>query len=86
MREEVPAAKPPRVRRTLTLAALACLTVGISLLLAPAALANFITPKSGGSPNADSISSLYRLILYVAIFVFVVVEGVADVVEQLQRG
>jgi cytochrome c oxidase subunit II len=75
LREEVPAAKPCRLRRALPLVALACLTVGASLLLAPAALANFITPKSGGSPNADSISTLYKLILYVAIFVFVVVEG-----------
>ena len=75
MREELPAAKPRRLRRALPLIALACLTVGGSLLLAPAALANFITPKSGGSPNADSIATLYKLILYVAIFVFVVVEG-----------
>jgi cytochrome c oxidase subunit II len=75
LREEVPAAKPRRLRRALPLIALACLTLGASLLLAPAALANFITPKSGGSPNADSISTLYKLILYVAIFVFVVVEG-----------
>ena len=75
MREEVPAAKPHRVRRALPLLALVCLTVAGSLVLAPAALANFITPKAGGSPNADSIASLYKLILYVAIFVFVVVEG-----------
>jgi cytochrome c oxidase subunit 2 len=46
-----------------------------SLLVAQSALANFITPKSGGSPNANQIDSLYRLILYVAAFVFVIVEG-----------
>jgi cytochrome c oxidase subunit II len=46
-----------------------------SLLLAPDALANFITPKSGGSPNADQIASLYKIVLYLAAFVFVVVEG-----------
>jgi cytochrome c oxidase subunit 2 len=46
-----------------------------SLVLAPAALANFITPKSGGSPNADAIASLYKIVLYIAAFVFVVVEG-----------
>jgi cytochrome c oxidase subunit II len=46
-----------------------------SLLLAPGAFANFITPKSGGSPNADSIATLYKIILYLAIVVFVVVEG-----------
>jgi cytochrome c oxidase subunit II len=45
------------------------------LLLAPAAMANFITPKSGGSPNANEIASLYRIILYVAAVVFVLVEG-----------
>jgi cytochrome c oxidase subunit 2 len=45
------------------------------LLLAPAAFANLITPKSGGSPNADEIHSLYVLILYVAIVVFVIVEA-----------
>src|SRR5256886_16736742 len=46
-----------------------------SLILAPTALANFITPKSGGSPNANEISSLYKLVLYIAAVVFVVVEG-----------
>jgi cytochrome c oxidase subunit 2 len=46
-----------------------------SLVLAPAALANFITPKSGGSPNANEIASLYRIILYIAAVVFVIVEG-----------
>jgi cytochrome c oxidase subunit II len=46
-----------------------------SLFLAPEALANFITPKAGGSPNANEIASLYKIILYMAAFVFVVVEG-----------
>jgi cytochrome c oxidase subunit 2 len=45
------------------------------LVLAPSALANFITPKSGGSPNANSIHSLYMIVLIVAAVVFVVVEG-----------
>lgn len=47
----------------------------LSLVFAPEALANFITPKSGGSPNADAIHSLYMIVLYLAAFVFVVVEG-----------
>lgn len=47
----------------------------VSLVLAPGAFANFLTPKSGGSPNADSIHSLYKIILYLAIVVFVIVEG-----------
>ena len=51
------------------------LAVGGSLLLAPSAMASFFTPKSGGSPNANHIDSLYKVILYVAAFVFVVVEG-----------
>jgi cytochrome c oxidase subunit 2 len=46
-----------------------------SLALAPEAMANFITPKSGGSKNADQIASLYRIILYIAAVVFVIVEG-----------
>jgi cytochrome c oxidase subunit II len=46
------------------------------LLIEPStALANFFTPKSGGSPNADQIDSLYKIILYIAAVVFVVVEG-----------
>ena len=45
------------------------------LLIVPAAGANLLTPKSGGSPNANEISSLYKLILYIAAVVFVGVEG-----------
>ena len=44
-------------------------------MLAPSALANFITPKTGGSPNADQIHSLYLIVLYIAAVVFVIVEG-----------
>jgi cytochrome c oxidase subunit II len=53
------------------------LTVSLAatLLLPAEALANFFTPKAGGSPNANQIDSLYRIILYIAAFVFVVVEG-----------
>jgi cytochrome c oxidase subunit 2 len=45
------------------------------LLLAPDAMANFLTPKSGGSPNANEIHSLYMILLYTAAVVFVIVEG-----------
>jgi cytochrome c oxidase subunit 2 len=38
-------------------------------------LANFFTLKSGGSPNADQINSLYKIILYIAAVVFVIVEA-----------
>jgi cytochrome c oxidase subunit 2 len=46
-----------------------------SLVLAPNALANFITPKSGGSPNANEIHSLYMIVLYIAAVVCILVEG-----------
>jgi cytochrome c oxidase subunit II len=45
------------------------------LIIAPDALANFITPKAGGSKNANEISSLYKIVLYIAGVVFVIVEG-----------
>lgn len=45
------------------------------LVVVPAAFAGIITPESGGSPNADDISSLYKLVLGVAIVVFLGVEG-----------
>jgi len=46
-----------------------------SLAFAPAALANFITPPSGGSPNASRISDLYTVTLIIAAVIFVGVEG-----------
>jgi cytochrome c oxidase subunit 2 len=46
-----------------------------SLILAPSALAGFITPKSGGSPNANQIASLYKVILWLGAIVFVIVEA-----------
>ena len=61
-------------RRPRLLAVVALVTLG-SLVLAPGAFANFFTPKSGGSPNADNIDTLYKIILYMAAVVFVLVEG-----------
>ena len=49
--------------------------LAVALLVAPAAFANFITPKAGGSPNANKIDSLYKIILYIAAVVFVIVAG-----------
>jgi cytochrome c oxidase subunit 2 len=46
-----------------------------AMTFAPSAFANFITPKSGGSPNANSIHTLYLIVLVVAAVVFVTVEG-----------
>jgi cytochrome c oxidase subunit II len=35
----------------------------------------FFAPESGGSPNADSIDSLYKIVLVVALIIFVAVIG-----------
>jgi cytochrome c oxidase subunit 2 len=56
-------------------AVLGALTLAAVLGFAPDALANFITPQSGGSPNADRISNLYSITLIIAAVVFVGVEG-----------
>ncbi|HEY4279023.1 MAG TPA: cytochrome c oxidase subunit II [Conexibacter sp.] len=61
------------IRRRLG-AALLLGTAGL-LVFAGSAFADAITPESGGSPNADQIDSLYKIVLYIAIVVFVVVEG-----------
>ena len=45
------------------------------LVLAPSAAADAFTPESGGSPQADDIDSLYKIILYVGILIFLIVEG-----------
>jgi cytochrome c oxidase subunit II len=62
------------VPRRLLLAALAAAVLAV-LLTAPSALADTFTPESGGSPNADDIDTLYKITLYVAIVIFLIVEG-----------
>jgi cytochrome c oxidase subunit II len=47
----------------------------VLLVAAPTALADTFTPESGGSPNADDIDTLYKITLYVAIVIFLIVEG-----------
>jgi cytochrome c oxidase subunit 2 len=47
-----------------------------ALLLAPVASADLFSPESGGSPNADSIDTLYWFVFIVGLVVFVGVEGV----------
>ena len=74
MRPDATDAKSRRRRSRRLGVALILVAIG-SLILAPGALANFLTPKSGGSPNADAIHSLYKIVLYIAAVVFVVVEG-----------
>jgi cytochrome c oxidase subunit 2 len=61
--------------RRLRLVLLLALAAAVLLVAAPSALANFFTPKSGGSPNANEIDSLYKLVLYIGAVVFVGVEG-----------
>lgn len=68
------ALRPESSFRRRLVAALLLATAG-SLVFASGAFADFFTPESGGSPNADEIDSLYKIILYIAIVVFVVVEG-----------
>lgn len=58
-----------------TFSALVLLVVVDFLLIPSAALAGIITPESGGSAGADNVNSLYKLVLYIAIAVFVLVEG-----------
>ena len=70
MQERSPARPHPR----LTLLALAAGIVAL-LLLAPGASADVFTPESGGSPQAEDIDTLYKITLYVAIPIFLLVEG-----------
>jgi cytochrome c oxidase subunit II len=46
-----------------------------SLAFAPSAFADFYSPQTGGSPNADSIHTLYMVVLIIAAVVFVAVEA-----------
>jgi cytochrome c oxidase subunit II len=61
-----------RLRRLL-LALLPALAA--ALFAAPAAHAGFLFPEAGGSPNADSIKSLYIMVFVLALFIFAAVEG-----------
>ncbi len=67
-------ALPRRRTRLVLLAALAAAAIAL-LVAAPGALADAFTPESGGSPNADDIDTLYKITLYVAIVIFLIVEG-----------
>jgi cytochrome c oxidase subunit 2 len=66
--------RPHRNRRRLALA-LPLALVGL-LLLSGVASADLLTPQSGGSPNADSIDTLYKLVFALGVIIFVGVEGV----------
>ncbi len=74
----IPAALAParlRTRRRVFALALVAALTGV-LVLTAGASADFFTPESGGgSPNAESIDTLYKYILVVAAVVFFGVEG-----------
>jgi len=46
-----------------------------SLIWAPSALADALTPESGGSQNANDIDTLYKITLYIGIVIFLLVWG-----------
>lgn len=60
--------------RRLLLVALSAALVAV-LLAAPSALADPLTPESGGSQNANDIDALYKIALYIGIAVFLLVWG-----------
>jgi cytochrome c oxidase subunit 2 len=68
-------ARTPANRRPLRLALAVAFALALLLVLSGQAFASAIVPESGGSPNADDISTLYKLILAVAVVIFVGVEG-----------
>jgi cytochrome c oxidase subunit 2 len=68
-------ARTPATSRLRRLAAAVLLALVLVLVLAGTAFADAISPESGGSSNADEIDSLYKLILAVAVVIFVGVEG-----------
>ena len=45
------------------------------LALAPIASADWLTPESGGSPNANDIDTLYKIVLIIGAVIFLLVEG-----------
>jgi cytochrome c oxidase subunit II len=68
----IPRALPSRRAFLLALAGATVLL----LALAPIASADWISPESGGgSPNAEHIDTLYKIVLYIGIVIFILVEG-----------
>jgi cytochrome c oxidase subunit II len=65
--------RPKAFRRRLALA-LPLALIGL-LLLSGVASADLLTPESGGSKNADSIDTLYKLVFGLGILIFLGVEG-----------
>jgi cytochrome c oxidase subunit II-like protein len=63
------------LRTSRELASAAGGTLALVFLAPTTAWADLLTPQSGGSPNAGEIDSLYKLVLYLALAVFIGVEG-----------
>jgi cytochrome c oxidase subunit 2 len=68
-------ARTPANRRPRRLALAVLLALALLLVLTGTAFGDAFTPESGGSPNADDIDTLYKLILAVAVVIFLGVEG-----------
>jgi len=47
----------------------------VLLLAAPSAVADILSPESGGSPNADDVDTLYKLVFAIGVLIFLGVEG-----------
>ena len=69
------AVAPESRRRLRALAAALPVALLGALVLAPAASAGWFIPESAGSPNAESIQTLYILIALIGLVIFVGVEG-----------
>jgi cytochrome c oxidase subunit 2 len=68
-------ARTPATSRSRRLAFAVLVALAALLAFSGAAFADALTPESGGSPNADEIDSLYKLVFAVALVIFVGVEG-----------
>ena len=69
-----PTRRTSHLRRRAPWVALAA-ALGLGLLIPGSALADFWTPESGGSSNADSIDTLYKFVLAISAVIFFGVEG-----------
>ena len=72
------ALRPGTIRtRRARVAAVTIAAVTAALIAAPAALADVVSPESGGgSPNASHIKTLYLIAFILGILIFLLVEGV----------
>jgi cytochrome c oxidase subunit 2 len=64
-----------RSKRTLIVLAMAAAAIALLVAAGPAS-ADLLTPESGGSPNADKIDTLYKIVAAMGLVVLVGVEAV----------